>query len=463
MIRQILFDKQVDFPLNIRGRAAFFTLILSILFFLIILVFFQFTIAQEVNNQNEQIKDKPISGDIYEQIREIENSIKLSEEQNKKLRKKMEEISRNRTELTAELIASAQRVKLAEIEVSAIEENLANLLAQQKIIEKRLDGTNEDIANILAALQRLGRSPAPALLIDPTDALSSARSAMLISAILPQLHLEAQNVRKDLQELNIIRQKAFDEEDKFRANLEILAQEQLRIALLIEAREKELASLKQQMEQGAIKKQQLSEQVKSLEELIKNNNEQQGQQNNAQNAVNLQSLEAQMPPSTPKEIALAYANLKRSSPAIPFEKSKGYLALPAAGVIVSKFGDDDGFAGKSKGISIVTRAQAQVIAPNDGWVVYKGPYLDYGQIIIMNLGNDYTILLAGMEKTNVELGQFVLRGEPIGIMGSRNIARAIINNSSISRPTLYVELRKQDIPFNPKEWWADKGQINQTG
>ncbi len=76
MIRQILFDKQVDFPLNIRGRAVFFPLILSIFFFLTILVFFLFPIAQEVNNQNRQIKDKLISCDIYEKFNKIERRAK---------------------------------------------------------------------------------------------------------------------------------------------------------------------------------------------------------------------------------------------------------------------------------------------------------------------------------------------------------------------------------------------------
>ncbi len=452
MIRQLKFQTNIISLPFITGN------IVALLFCLLVILFFSFAhfvSAQDEIGNNNRVN---ISKNIREQIKQIENSIIVGEEQKKKLQEKIEKIAKDKMQQTAALIASAQRVKLAEIEVNALEENLAQLLAQKTAIEKKLTGTNKDIANLLAALQRLGRSPAPALLVEPSDALKSARSAILISAILPQLREEALIISKDLQQLNQVRQAALDEEEKFRANLEILAQEKLQTALLIEAREKEIAKLEQQIKQQSEQQSELKEKVKSLEEMLKNLSE----QNNEQDLQANNPL-AQMPDSTPKEIALAYADLSRTKPAIPFDRAKGYLAMPAAGVIVSKFGQNDGMGGVSKGISIVTRAQAQIIAPNDGWVIYQGEYLDYGQIVIINSGNDYTILLAGLEKTYVKDGQFILRGEPIGEMGTRTIGQAVRTGAGTNRPTLYVELRKNDIPLDPEGWWGDKQPNNQTG
>jgi septal ring factor EnvC (AmiA/AmiB activator) len=92
-------------------------------------------------------------------------------------------------------------------------------------------------------------------------------------------------------------------------------------------------------------------------------------------------------------------------------------------------------------------------------VLYRGDYLNYGQIVILNAGQDYTILLAGLAEVSVDVGQFVLRGEPVGIMGSRTIGRTVVTSAGVSRPTLYIELRRSSDPVDPTGWWvatADK-------
>ncbi|MEX0628101.1 MAG: peptidoglycan DD-metalloendopeptidase family protein [Cucumibacter sp.] len=103
---------------------------------------------------------------------------------------------------------------------------------------------------------------------------------------------------------------------------------------------------------------------------------------------------------------------------------------------------------------MVTRAEAQVVAPADGWVVYKGPYLNYGQIVILNAGLGYNIVLAGLDSTAVELGQFVLMGEPLGQMGTRTTGQTVATSAGMSRPTLYIEIRSDGAPIDPSEWWA---------
>jgi len=67
--------------------------------------------------------------------------------------------------------------------------------------------------------------------------------------------------------------------------------------------------------------------------------------------------------------------------------------------------------GTSQGVSIGTRDAPRF--PHRRWlVVYSGPFRSYGQLLIINAGDGYHVLLAGMERIDVQLGQFVLAGEP---------------------------------------------------
>ena len=124
---------------------------------------------------------------------------------------------------------------------------------------------------------------------------------------------------------------------------------------------------------------------------------------------------------------------------------------------------NDGMGGLAKGVSYTTHAGAPVVAPADGWVIYKGPYLNYGQIVILNPGDNYTILLAGMDKVSVDVGQFVLEGQLLGSMGSRTIGRTMATSAGVSEPTLYIELRKNDQPVDPSGWWAPPANTTQSG
>lgn len=146
----------------------------------------------------------------------------------------------------------------------------------------------------------------------------------------------------------------------------------------------------------------------------------------------------------------------RIKPAIPFSDAQGKLPLPAQGRRALAFGEKTQFGGKSKGIVIETRYSAQVTSPCDGWVVYAGEFRSYGQLLIINAGDGYHVLLAGLSQIDVQPGQFVLAAEPVGTMsgGQRNSSSA----APVSGPVLYVELRKDGRPIDPDPWWASGQQ-----
>ena len=142
-----------------------------------------------------------------------------------------------------------------------------------------------------------------------------------------------------------------------------------------------------------------------------------------------------------------------------------HCRLTAPGI--KEFGVPDSLGGTEKGISIATRAAAQVTAPCDAWVVYAGPFRNYGQVLILNAGGGYHVVLAGMDRISVNVGQFVLTGEPVAVM--MVALRATVRKrrqpsygklaSSSDKPVLYVEFRKDGTPIDPSPWWAaSKGE-----
>lgn len=397
------------------------------------------------------------------ELQDIQNSITLSRDRAERLRAEIAEMQGDRAQQNAALIAAAQRVKLAEIETDAAEERLADLIAEENEIRQRLEGADANVSELLAAMQRVSKSPPPVLLVAPQDATKSARSGILLGAVLPQLKEQADSVTADLERLQAVRKTAEAEEETLRANLSTLFEEQLRTATLIEARRRGTERMGSELIAEEQQAEEMAERARSLGELIDELS------NNIDSVSAAADAAAQTPDDGnwvdlgPAQIRTAFANTERTTPAVPFPAARGYLTMPATGVITARFGSNDGFGGTSQGISLVTRAEAQVVAPADGWVMYKGPYLNYGQIIIINPGNGYSILLAGLEKANVELGQFVMMGEPVGFMGSRTIGQAVRTNAGVSRPTLYIELRSEDTPLNPLNWWADPNTEIQSG
>lgn len=379
-------------------------------------------------------------------------SMSLSQERIDALKAEISEMEGDRTRQNAALIAAAQRVKLAEIEVADVEDRLSDLIVAELAVRGRLDGSNAEIANVLAALERISLNPPPPLIVDPSDALGSARSAMLIAAIVPQLKAKADAVTADLKALTEIKTQALAEEATLKANHDVLEEEQLRIATLIAARRQGIETRSAELIAQEAEAIALAERATTLQSLIGSLSQQAGA------VVTPGPATTDEPALSAEQIRLALANTARTEPAIPFEGARGYLAMPANGVNVVDFGASDGFGGISQGISIVTRAEAQVVAPADGWVLYKGPYLNYGQIVILNTGQNYTALLAGLDSVSVDIGQFVQMGMPLGTMGSRTIGRSVTTNAGATQPTLYIELRQNNEPIDPTGWWANPTQ-----
>jgi septal ring factor EnvC (AmiA/AmiB activator) len=371
---------------------------------------------------------------------------RASAESQAKLRHEIEAIGDNRRTLNQQLIDTAARVRDVEASIEATRARLKPLDEQEVSIRKSLDERRTAIVEILAALQRVGHQPPPALLVEPEDALKTVRTAITLGAVLPDMRAQADALAGDLADLLAVRKTIVGENEHLSRDLDLLGREQLRMNVLIDERQKKQAVTEEALDAERSRAADLARQADSLKDLIA---KLESGLDAATRTAHADARSIEEDATRPNLAALKDPG--RLAPAIAFAAARGRLRLPVNGVKIREFGGSDGVGGTQRGQSIAAHAGAQITSPCDGWVVYAGPFRSYGQLLILNAGGGYHVLLAGMERISVDLGQFVLTGEPVAIMGSGSQVSAAARSK---QPVLYVEFRKDGAPIDPSPWWA---------
>jgi len=401
-----------------------------------------------IDNDILKAREQELAAIRAEQQRAAENEARL--------RTEIEAFGNDRRKLNTDLIATAARLRDVEARMSATEGRLAPLEGQEQALRQSLNDRRGTIADVLAVLQRIGRRPPPALLVNPEDAAKTLRGAIVLGAVVPELRDRAEKVAADLGALQKLRTDIAAERARLSSDLATLTSEQQRMTLLVEQRQKQQAESERALEQQRAQAGTLARQVETLQDLV--TRLEQGLDNAARAART--GPEPDHKPAT-KPALVALNDPGRLSPAIAFASARGTLPMPVNGIKIRDFGAADGIGGSERGISVATRPGAQVTSPCDGWVVYAGPFRSFGQLLILNAGGGYHVVLAGMDRISVEIGQFVLTGEPVAAMGSGATQVATASSKGTgqvgtSQPVLYVEFRKDGTPVDSGPWWAKK-------
>ncbi|MEW6256209.1 MAG: peptidoglycan DD-metalloendopeptidase family protein [Pseudomonadota bacterium] len=356
----------------------------------------------------------------------------------------------DRGKLNQLLVDTAARSREVEQQLIEVEARMTELDRSAAQITASLKARRAVLAEVLAALVRMGRDPPPALIMRPGDALDAVRSAILLGAILPEMRVEAETLAADLGELARVRADLASARTRLASLRQSLDEDRARIAALVGERQRLQAAAQPLQQTDKVQAESLAKGTGDVHDLVTKL-----ERDVPASARAAEAARTTAPPDQataapgPTEIA-ALQNPARIAPAMPFSEAKGLLPLPVAGVRLKDFGMSDGVGGSEKGLTIATRMGAQVTAPADGWVVYAGPFRSYGQLLIINAGGGYHVLMAGMDRITVDLGQFVLAGEPVAVMGSGSRAAS----AASGQPQLYVEFRKDGVSIDPAPWWA---------
>jgi murein hydrolase activator len=364
-----------------------------------------------------------------------------STEAQAKLRSEIEVLAQDRRKFNVQLIDTAARVREVEANISAAQNRLDRLNEQEGGLQKTLEQRRAVIVEVIAALQRIGRQPPPALVVSPEDALRAVRTAITLGTVLPEMRGQADTLAGDLSALLNVRQEIVAQRERLTGDLDRLGREQLRVSLMMDQRQKKQTNAEQALAGERQRAADLARQVDSIKDLIT-------KLEAGLDSAKRTSRDADRGianDATHPELA-ALSDPGRLTPAIAFADMRGHLHLPVNGSRIREFGGADGSGGTQKGLSIAARPGGEITAP-------CGRFRSYGQLLILNAGGGYHVLLAGMERISVDLGQFVLTGEPVAVMGGGSQGPPT-GTSGPKQPVLYVEFRKDGAPIDPSPWWA---------
>ncbi len=387
------------------------------------------------------------------ELRRTEENLQRNEAERLRLQREIETLRGDRARFNAELLDTSKRVRTTEETVTATEARFAEQSASEAALRRSLEGRRELIIEVMASLQRLGRRPPPAVIVRAEDMLDAVRASIMLGAVLPELRREAETLAVDLGELVRLRDQILVEREKLRQERELLVVERQRLEELVGARQASLSTAERSLADERQRAGAFARQAQSLKELITRMEGENAAAKRAAEEAAKAPAASQSATEAAQIASNAFRDPARLSPRIAFADVKGLLNLPASGVISRTFGGPDPIGGTERGVTIATASGAVVTAPADGWVAFAGPFRSYRNVLILNTGGGYHIVLIGMEKVNVDVGQFVLTGEPVATMPI-SVSGAATASDGAGRPSLYVEFRKDGAPIDPGPWWA---------
>ncbi len=358
-------------------------------------------------------------------------------------RRQAEELADEVALMQRQLVDLGERVGASENAALSAERELDRLAREETDLLRRLTADRESLIDILAAIQRIESQAPPAVVAAPDDAAEAARAAGLMAEIAPALRERADLIAGQLTQLREVRASIETEQASLSTAEDALSSQRLELQALIAERRALEARRRNEAVAFLEASSTAGQRARSIRSLI-------GELSRMAEVMPTLSPRRQPPetgipaprPRPPRELVSARIPTAPLE-TLRFADARGRLRPPAAGEIVREFGDvaEDGTA--SEGIFIRTRPRAQVVSPFDGRVEFAGPFNTYGGLLILNVGDGYYVVLAGMSVTYASVGQSVLAGEPVGAM-SENTQPA---------PDLYLELRRNDDAIDPGPWF----------
>ncbi len=385
-------------------------------------------------------------------LAKMEREVQAQNLEHKKLQAQATQISLELTRISKDMIASAKQIQNSEEKISRMESELETLRADLKKAEENFVVEDDNLIKTLSALQNLALKPTEALFVQPLTPVEIIRSAMLLREAVPYLQENAARIREDLEKIEAQKNLVEKQVARIIRQKKILEKEHEQMKALVQRKSKIRNAVEIKSVKAKKKVEQLASQANDLRDLLnklekQRQEKQRRQEEERRRLAELKAAEARRAAEETKKLEEKQrADLIKFKPEVinevgeNFVKAKGHLLRPARGPVVTAYGEQMSKGVTSKGIIIKTRSQAQVISPYDGTVIFAGPFRGYGNLIIIEHGQGYLSLLAGLEEVDCELGQMLLAGEPVGQMPESGDAR------------LYVELRKDNHPVNPLTW-----------
>lgn len=329
-------------------------------------------------------------------------------------------------------------------------DRLKALEAEEASLNSTIFQNRGNLTQLLAALQRIERNPPPALAINPQDAKDAAQSARLLSAISAQLKERANILSGQLSALGDVKSNIIAQKTELEDNLAALSTRRTKLTDTVSEKQQLEASISEQSEERSQRIAKLAADAVSLRELITR-----FEQRARAVQPRVKPGTAAPPPSqnvtTDNGIPIPKLKPRSGLPPEPLElppetqrfaDARGLLRAPARGQIITRYNVRQPDGERSKGFTVRTLSEAQVLSPYAGRIEFAGAFKNYDNVVIINVGEDYFILMTGLGDVFGKEGQNVKAGEPVGLMPF-NVTEG---------PKLYIEIRKSGLTIDPTPW-----------
>lgn len=359
-------------------------------------------------------------------LKEVEARIKRERAAAAELGKRTAAIRDEIRSLREKLVRTAAATQTRESALTRQESELRLLEAREKAAADDFRKRQRQLAEILAALQRLSLRPPVTLASRSDDANDAVRTALVLRGLVPELERRAERLKQEIEAYGRLKEAVRARRGNVADADSALARERRALVGLLEQKH---ALLKESEEEQAANKarlEALTKEAETLRDLL----------------VKLHQEKAKRAP-VPRTAALTEPPKGKIR---SFAAHRGKLTLPAAGAVSPHFGTDERFGEFSRGLMIAARTGAQAVAPFDGQVVFAGPFRGYGRILIIEHRDGYHSLIVGLVRIDASVKQWVLAGEPVGIVGEYDSRGA----------QLYVEIRYNGRPIDPARWFLPR-------
>ncbi|WP_237058937.1 murein hydrolase activator EnvC family protein [Loktanella sp. M215] len=315
--------------------------------------------------------------------------------------------------------ALTETVRAYEDGLVALRDGLRRVAIRQDTLQVQLDARQAEVSQLLGVLASIGKAPAPLLLLNPAGPLGTVRSGLLVADVTPALQTQADALRAQLQELALLQSLQETAADTLRDGLQGAQQARAALSAAVSDR----TDLPQRYTEDSV-----------------------------QTALLLAS--------TDTLAAFADALSGSVDVAAPELAPQGDLPLPVRGTVLRAFNAPDAAGIARPGVVIAARPRALVTTPVAATLLFRGPLLDYGNVVILEPAQDVLFVIGGLAEVYGEAGQVLPAGAPLGLLGGDSPdVDAILTDPApgsavAATQTLYLEVRDGQSPVNPGTWFA---------
>ncbi len=334
-------------------------------------------------------------------------------------------------------VEAARRAQSADQRKDEAEESLAAARTAAEAARAEGRARAEALAPMLPLMLRLGLWPAESLLAVPGPPEDRLRGLLVLQGLSRQLATEAAAFRATEAEAA---RRAADAAERAAALREAQAQARAASAALdaeLKAARDRRAGAQDAEEEAARRAASTAARASSLESALARLRQEQARE--AAEARARDAAEArERATAAQARSRRAEAEMATARTPDPPPRASGGRAKPVLGRVTREFGAA-GEGGPARGLTLQAAAGARVVSPCGGRAVFAAPFRSFGQLLIVDCGDGYHVVLAGLDRLDAVPGQRLLAGEPIGQLGEA---------------ALYLELRRNGQPVDPRGWFS---------